>query len=1601
MQDQTVNRTCRGAMRRGVLTSLVMASLSLLTALSVGGRPATAQGAPGNPGYREFLRYPEPVAPLQEDFAAAVARDRTDPLPQLTPQELQLLSAQAKARQDEDFAVWQAKYGRAAASSLRSGKSGGSRVAGGRARLAATSTPSPAPDLEFDTIPFSQLFGISELADPTIAVSDAYVVSAANSILKIQTIDGSEISSVSLANFFGPGTTVPRPETTRNIREPRLSFDASLKRFILVAVGRSLPATTPAESSCVLAISQTSDPTGFWNKYVFSVGRPAATPTEFAHYPSLGYDSRAIYVTFEMGALPKGSTRYTSTSMPAAAKNRVMILSKFTAAFGGLAQPTFIDDIPMPAPFTGRVANTLKPVESAGDDRALGQEGLLVSVAGTTPAKGEGIALYKIDDPLSVTAPTVTSTFIDTADWDYPAGFINAQFSSVRAPDDALQKTVLRDGIIWTGHTVSTAPFFGRAEVRFYLIDPRGAGSLVDSEVLSDPILEYHRPAIMPDAGGNAVAVFQGASPTSFISMYHARYLGSLGTFEAPTLTEAGNAALSSFVTGDYTDASLDQESGGGKVWIQAQLPASNGFFFSSSWKLHAARIASGRVTVIYPNGDETLLISNPDPIKILWSRAGVPAVRIELSRDGGKTYTEVIADSTEDDGEYLWQVTEPFTFEGRIKISPVNRPNFGDTSDRDFTISDGVIKGPVAAAGQPAPIEDNFQDETDWVESLLFFPEDMIIRGLDVGVDITHSYIGDLEVQLVHPDGTSVMLHDETGEDQDNIKTNYPFPSTPTESLRKLFRKPTRIKDPVTGQDLPWKLRVRDLNPGNIGVLNGWTLTVFGPISGKFTLTSPNGNERWDIGSTQTITWTQVGVAGNVNIEVSRDGGVNWTTIISNTANDGSENWVVTGPVSDRAKVRVVSAVEPAINDATDRTFSIVNPFIKVLSPKDGDRLAVGKPFEVKWDAVPLSGTVSVEISRDGGPFVPVDAGAASTPNDGSYIWQSVTTPDTSAARIRVKSVVRGRDVEGISGAFAIRTISITPVSPNGADVLYTFTNQDIRWNELGVSGNVKLEISRDGGVTWETINPSTANDRIESFAVTGPPTTNALIRVTSVDDPTVVGVSQPFTIREMKVNVLAPQGGESWGVGTRQTIRWNTEGPQGVPSTVDILLSRDGGATFTPLFSGTPNDGTETYTVAGETTSNALIRIQASGFPAFGLSPKIFSIVPPGLQLITPNGGEELRIGQVQAITWNTAGLSATGEVKLEISRDGGTTWEPLVTESDTNKDGITANDGMENWTVSGETEGALIRITSLELPGASDTSNVSFQVVTPGITVLEPAGGRTWQVGSQQTIGWNALGVDGPVKIELTRNGGTSWETLFESTANDGQEVWRVTGPAGQNSRIRVSSVQDPSLSGESDGPFKIVQPGLALARPSGQRLLLGSNQTILWTTNGVAGNVDIEISRDNGESWDTIFENIANDGSEAWKVTGPVGDKILFRISSSNDGAIRDDSDSVSSIVAPTLRVTSPRGGTKWAEGSSQTITWEGGTVGTGLVEIHFSKDGKTFTPIIRDTTNDGSANWIVSGPVTKKAKLRVIWSVDPKVKGDSASFQITRRARAKN
>jgi len=110
-------------------------------------------------------------------------------------------------------------------------------------------------------------------------------------------------------------------------------------------------------------------------------------------------------------------------------------------------------------------------------------------------------------------------------------------------------------------------------------------------------------------------------------------------------------------------------------------------------------------------------------------------------------------------------------------------------------------------------------------------------------------------------------------------------------------------------------------------------------------------------------------------------------------------------------------------------------------------------------------------------------------------------------------------------------------------------------------------------------------------------------------------------YTVRDIvspTVIVISPNGGETWTVGTSQTIRWTASDNVGVTS-IDIYYSTDGGATYHTIAAGLSGTTTTyTWTVPNTPSTTCRVRVvahDAAGCTGYDDSDADFTIVSAGV--------------------------------------------------------------------------------------------------------------------------------------------------------------------------------------------------------------------------------------------------------------------------------------------------------------------------------------------------------------------------------------------------
>ena len=329
---------------------------------------------------------------------------------------------------------------------------------------------------------------------------------------------------------------------------------------------------------------------------------------------------------------------------------------------------------------------------------------------------------------------------------------------------------------------------------------------------------------------------------------------------------------------------------------------------------------------------------------------------------------------------------------------------------------------------------------------------------------------------------------------------------------------------------------------------------------------------------------------------------------------------------------------------------------------------------------------------------------------------------------------------------------------------------------------------------------------------------------------------------------------------------------------------------ATFETLAAAAPNTGSFVWIATGPDAAEARVRVTSIGaVPASGVS-AAFQIATPSVAVTSPTAGASWAIGTVRTISWTSSNLPAGDTVRVELSRDGGASWTTLAAAASAT--------GSLPWTASAPaTTAAIVRVSANGSVPAVGTSG-AFAIGSPAVGVTSPAAGASWVVGTAQVITWNTnLLPTSTVKVQLSRNGGSTFTTLNAAAPNTGSFAWTVTGAASTTAIVRVVA-NGVSATGVS-GTFSLVAGSVTVTAPNTAVIwTVGSVRAITWTHNaGPGAQFKIEVSRSG--TWSVIAAAApgsgATSGSYDWTVTGPKTTNAKVRVTWTANTAAKDTSD----------------------------------------------------------------------------------------------------------
>ncbi|MER5703705.1 S8 family serine peptidase [Micromonospora sp. NPDC002296] len=281
-----------------------------------------------------------------------------------------------------------------------------------------------------------------------------------------------------------------------------------------------------------------------------------------------------------------------------------------------------------------------------------------------------------------------------------------------------------------------------------------------------------------------------------------------------------------------YNDATSDVVTGGGTGSPNKLLYTGNIIPPTQDFSIAVAPAAGA----VNPGGSLTATVSTTttigSPQTVALTASGLPAgVTASFSpssvTSGGSATLMLSTAGTAVPGTYSVTIrgAGPETTQSTSYALTVNGPpGCSQTNGTDVSISDNsTVESSVTISGCAGPAS----------------------AASTVAVDIVHTFIGDLVVSLVAPDGSVYALHNRTGGSTDNINQTYPVNLSSETS------------------NGTWRLRVQDAASGDVGYLNSWALKLDGLVTPDC-----NGTNGTDVtisdNSTVSSTIAIAGCAGN-----------------------------------------------------------------------------------------------------------------------------------------------------------------------------------------------------------------------------------------------------------------------------------------------------------------------------------------------------------------------------------------------------------------------------------------------------------------------------------------------------------------------------------------------------------------------------------------------------------------------------------------------------------------------------------------------------------------------------------------------------------------
>jgi hypothetical protein len=547
--------------------------------------------------------------------------------------------------------------------------------------------------------------------------------------------------------------------------------------------------------------------------------------------------------------------------------------------------------------------------------------------------------------------------------------------------------------------------------------------------------------------------------------------------------------------------------------------------------------------------------------------------------------------------------------------------------------------------------------------------------------------------------------------------------------------------------------------------------------------LTGPAASSQYYYGESASITWNSTNI-NSVNLDYSVSGSQQWTSVSSNTISAASGSYV--WPVPDMTN-NITLRISDAADATTQSTVDIMlnNHSLTLTQPNGGEKIMIGAEYPIRWQNVNVS-TAKLEYKAESATdWTEIASGVNAAGEE--YQWNTSSITE-GLYRIKITDEDYPAITDRSDNTFSLVDASLDLTSPDGGEIWQSGESRQLTWTSRNID-YIDIYYSTNAGDSWTAI----ATDfpahlqNYYNWTVPGNPSGEYLVKIEASDIYGAVDISSAV-FQVQGVDLLSPDGGGKYLVGSNHNITWNSAGVENLK----IMYSTNSGTTWNTIDESYPaSAGFYAWTIPSNPSSQCKVKLmdtQNSGFNDESQS----EFVVTGIMLTAPSGGEEWYAGTTQQITWTSA---STDNIKIEYSTDGGDSWVTIISNTP-------ASNGSYDWIVPKvSSDECLIRISDVSDTGVYDTNSQYFSITGEGIIINSPDGDVVWDKQTVHDIEWISINIVN-VDIEYSVDNSNSWTTIAEGVnASDGRYSWTLPNESSTECLVRISDSDNPSVSATS--------------------------------------------------------------------------------------------------------------------------------------------------------------------------------------------------------